>query len=248
MIRALLVDDEAPARARMRRLLEATGRVEILAEASDGLQALEKIETLKPEVVFLDIEMPELDGLEVARTVGAHGPSIVFVTAYDEFALKAFETHAVDYLVKPVAEARLQATLQKLERHHERASAQEFSRLMAEMASKRSSTRLAVKSGNRYIVVDLLRVSAIVAKDHYAAIQVDGRELLSDDPLDILEKKLDAEKFMRIHRSAIVNVDFIQELEREGDRKFTAILSDASKTRVAVARERLDDVKKKLGI
>lgn len=248
-LRALLVDDEAPARARLKRMLEK--ELEISGEASNGLEALERIEALKPDVVFLDIEMPELGGLDVARTLaGREGaPVVVFVTAYDEFALQAFEAHAADYLVKPVAEARLKATLDRL---RARASEPEggVRELLARL-SGRAPERLAVKSGKRYVVVDLERVSAIVAKDHYSVIQLENRELLGDESLDEFEKKLDPARFLRVHRGAIVNLSFIKELEREGDRKFTVILStpaDPARGRIPVARERLEELKKRLGL
>ena len=245
MMRALLVDDEAPARARMRRMLEGLSGsgVIVAGEATNGLEALERIDTLKPELVFLDIEMPELDGFGVARSLGPQGPSLIFVTAYDEFALKAFETHAIDYLVKPVAEPRLRAALDK-------ARVRRTAGLpgLIEEVARKAPQRMAVRCGNRFVVLDLARVSAIVAKDHYSAIQIDGREYLADEPLDMHAKKLDAARFVRVHRSAIVNLDFVQELEREGDRKFTMVLSDGARTRVPIARERLDEVKQRLGL
>jgi two-component system LytT family response regulator len=113
-LRAILVDDEKPARARLARMLAQFPEIEIVGEAQDGVAALELIDNVKPEVIFLDIEMPELDGLGVARSLGQDGPAIVFVTAYDEYALKAFDMNTVDYLVKPVAEGRLEVTIQKL--------------------------------------------------------------------------------------------------------------------------------------
>lgn len=246
MIQALIVDDEAPARNRLRRLLETESEINIIGEASHGVEALRQIETLKPQVVFLDIEMPELDGLGVARSLDQNGPAIIFVTAYDEFALKAFDANAIDYLVKPVASARLKSALQKLRSRN--ASVDDLSRILTDLERNKPNSKLAVKSGTRYVVIDLSRVSAILAKDHYSAIQVDGRELLTDDSLEVYEKKLDPNKFVRVHRSAIVNLDFIHELERDGDRKFTAVLSDHSKNRVAISRERLDEVKKRLGL
>ncbi|MGZ3688830.1 MAG: LytR/AlgR family response regulator transcription factor, partial [Bdellovibrionota bacterium] len=210
-IRALLVDDEKPARARLARLLQIYPEIQIAGEATNGMEALERIDELKPDLIFLDIEMPELDGFGVARAVGATGPAIVFVTAFDEFALKAFETHAIDYLVKPVAIERLAAAIAK---YRARVATPDLSALLAAVSLEKPSARLAIRSGSRFVVVDTARACAIVAKDHYAAILVDGRELLSDDPLDVLEKKLDPAKFLRVHRSAIVNIDFIQELER----------------------------------
>lgn len=267
MIHALVVDDESPARARMCRLLESTTGVTILGQAVHGLEALEKVTELKPDVIFLDIEMPELDGIAVAQALGADGPMIVFVTAYDEFALKAFETHAIDYLLKPVAANRLGSCIEKLKlrlnnRQQElsqtssknvpqvpsRGLSQDLSKVFVELNKTRATTRLAIRSGNKFSIVDLSRASAIIAKDHYSAIQIDGKELFADDPLEVFEKKLDPSKFLRVHRSAIINMDFIETLEREGDRKFVAVLTDSLKTRVPISRERFDEVKKWFGI
>ena len=247
-LRVLLVDDEKPARTRLGRLLSAFSEIEVIAEAQDGVAALEQIAKHAPDIVFLDIEMPELDGLGVARSLGLDGPQVVFVTAYDEYALKAFETCAVDYLVKPVAESRLQTTIQKILKHR----AQKKDSVPLEDVLKKFNVdregRFAVRAGAKFVICDPKRISAIIARDHYAGIQMDGRELLADDPLDIFEKRLNSDRFVRVHRNAIINLDFLQELEREGDRKYGAILSDAQKNRVQISRERLDAVKAKLGL
>jgi DNA-binding LytR/AlgR family response regulator len=247
-VKALIVDDEVPARTRLKRLLEKYDDLVIIGEAADGLSALEEIERLKPDIVFLDIEMPELDGLEVAETLKEDGPRVVFVTAYNEHALKAFELSAADYLVKPIAEARLDATIRKLQKEHSKNPKHSYSELIEALTEKQTSRRLAVRCGAKFIVFDPDNISAIVARDHYAAIVADGRELLADDSLDILEKRLNAKQFIRIHRSAIINIHFLKELEREGDRKYIAVLNDSSKTRVPVSRERLPELKAQLGI
>lgn len=245
MIRVLLVDDEAPARERLKRLLGAFPDLETVGEAENGLLALESIEALRPDVIFLDIDMPELGGLEVARTLGPLGPAIVFVTAYDEHALKAFEASAVDYLVKPVIEARLKATVEKVRRTKiERG----FSQLLAKLGPRTGPSRLAVRIGQRYSVFSSEKISAILSRDHYSALIVEGRELLADDSLNVLETRLNPEAFLRIHRSAIINLEFLSELEYEGDRKYVAVLSDLKKTKVSVSREKLGDLKLRLGL
>jgi DNA-binding LytR/AlgR family response regulator len=244
-IRALLVDDEKPARARLKRMLDVFPEIEIVGEASDGLLALEQISALTPDVVFLDIEMPELDGLGVARSLGLNGPTIVFVTAYDEHALKAFESNALDYLVKPVVDARLQTAVQKLLKRH----ANRFPGTVAKLTRQLSRSgheeeqKFAVKVGAKFVVCDPKKISAIVARDHYAAILTEGRELLSDDSLDHFESRLSDNAFMRVHRSAIINLSFVQELEREGDRKYVAILSEPKRMRIPISREKLDEMK-----
>ncbi|MFZ5892801.1 MAG: LytR/AlgR family response regulator transcription factor [Myxococcota bacterium] len=245
MIRALLVDDEAPARERLQRLLKAHTDVECVGEAADGLQALSMIEELRPDVVFLDIQMPEMDGLCVAAAIPDAGPSVIFATAFDEHAIRAFEVAAVDYLLKPIKKERLAAALDRI-REKPVPAANVARALLAKL--QQPTRKMAVRCGAKYVVFDAERVAAILAQDHYATIVVDGRELLSDDSLDKLMERLDATRFLRVHRGAIINLDFLQELQHEGDRKYVALLSDPAGTRVPISRERLDDVKRKLGI
>ncbi len=248
MIKALIVDDEAPARSRLARMLAVFSDLKVVGEASNGLEALQVAQTLQPDLVFLDIEMPELNGLEVAEAWGGEGPAVVFVTAYSEHALKAFELSAVDYLVKPVVPERLGETIERIRKRKNpktQTDRREFFKKMEEGNAKR---RMAIKCGAKYRVFNPTQVSAIVAKDHYALLLVEGQELLADDRLDALAQRLDPEKFLRIHRSAIINLDYLKELDHEGDRKYMAVLSDTAKTRLPVSRERLDDLKKALGL
>lgn len=248
MIRVLVVDDEAPARLRLIRLLSEVKDLEIAGEAGDGLEALQKAQELKPDLVFLDIEMPELNGLETAETWGGEGPSVIFVTAYSEHALRAFELSAVDYLVKPVAPERLAEAVERVRKRRAASTTLDLHQLVAKLEEGRAKRRMAVKCGAKYRVFNPSQVSAIVAKDHYAVLMVEGQELLVDDKLETLAQRLDPVKFLRIHRSAIINLDYLKELEHEGDRKYAAILSDPAKTRLPVSRERLEDLKKILGL
>ncbi len=248
MIKALIVDDESPARSRLARLLSAFPDLEVTGEAANGLEALQSAQTLHPDLVFLDIEMPELNGLEVAEAWGGKGPAVVFVTAYSEHALRAFELSALDYLVKPVSPERLAETMDRLKRRKESGSRAPLQKLIERMEEGRARRRMAVKCGSKYRVFEPSQVSAIVAREHYAALLVDGQELLSDDSLDQLAQRLDPNRFLRIHRSAIINLDYLRELEHEGDRKYTAVLSDPAKTRLPVSRERLEDLRKTLGL
>ena len=248
MIKALIVDDEAPARSRLVRMLSAFPDLKVVGEASNGLEALQASQTLQPDLVFLDIEMPELNGLEVAEAWRGEGPTVVFVTAYSEHALKAFELSALDYLVKPVAPERLAETMERVRRRREPPSAGHLQKLIERIEEGRTRRRMAVKCGAKYRVFEPSQVSAIVAREHYAALLVDGQELLADDSLDQLAQRLDTARFLRIHRSAIINLDYLKELEHEGDRKYTAVLSDPAKTRLPVSRERLEDLRKVLGL
>lgn len=248
MIKALIVDDEAPARSRMARLLSGSPDLTVVGEASNGLEALQASQTLQPDVIFLDIEMPELNGLEVAEALRGEGPTVVFVTAYSEHALKAFELSALDYLVKPVTPERLAETLERIRRRKEPQPSSRLQKLIESLEEGRARRRMAVKCGAKYRVFEPSQVSAVIAREHYAAILVEGQELLADDSLDQLAQRLDPARFLRIHRSAIINLDYLRELEHEGDRKYTAVLSDPAKTRLPVSRERLEDLRKVLGL
>lgn len=248
MIRALIVDDEAPARRRLAKLLGNYPNIEIVGEAVDGLTALAEIERLKPDVVFLDIDMPELDGFGVARALTSEVPILVFVTAYDEYALRAFETTAIDYLLKPVEKSRLESTLRKIEQSRKIADPGQLAKLLATMNSARPAQRMAIRSGAKFVVINPERISAILAEDHYATVHVEGRELLVDESLDVLLSRLDASRFLRVHRGAIINLDFLSELSHEGDRKYAALLSDSKKTSVPISRDRLPALQARLGM
>lgn len=265
-MRALIADDERPARERLRRLLEETGRVEVIGEAADGSAALDAIRELKPDVAFLDIEMPELSGLEAAAVLGLRGPPVVFVTAHDDFALRAFETHALDYLLKPVSRERLAMTLEKLKTRlsavpdHQVAGSEprfptvdqvsgsqgDLNHVLRSFAAAGRLKRLAFRSGTNTLIFDPARISAIIARSRQAEV-VSGDELrLVDESLDSLEARLDPHSFLRIHRSSIINLNYLRELRRDGDRKFIALLEDHFGTELPVSRENLEKLRKKL--
>ncbi|HTA75707.1 MAG TPA: LytTR family DNA-binding domain-containing protein [bacterium] len=248
MIKVLIVDDEAPARSRLVRMLSSFSDLEVVGEAANGVEALQLVQSLKPDLLLLDIEMPELSGLEVAEALGGQGPTIVFVTAYSEHALRAFELSAMDYLVKPVSPERLSESVERIKKRKSAASFNQFQELMTHLEEGRAKRRMAVKCGSKYKVFDPAQISAVIAKDHYAVLIVGGQELTADDSLDALAKRLDTRKFLRIHRSAMINLDYLKELEHEGDRKYLAVLDDPSKTRLPVSRERLDELKKMLDL
>lgn len=248
MIRVLLVDDEPPALDRLRRLLSAHADVECVGEARNGLEALSAIDALRPDLVFLDIQMPELDGLGVAEAIPRDGPAVVFATAFDDHAVKAFDLAAVDYLLKPIARERLAEALSRARGGRVPAAELARSVLAGVPAADRKSRKMTIRDGSSYVVFDDARIAAVVARDRYATVYVDGRELLSEQSLDRWTERLDGSRFVRVHRSAIVNFDFLRELRHEGDRKYVAILDGVTDVRVPISREKLDEVKSKLGI
>jgi two-component system, LytTR family, response regulator len=244
MIRTLVVDDEAPARDRLRRLLAAHTDVTWIGEAAHGLAALEQIHALAPDLVLLDIQMPELDGLQVAAALPSNGPKFVFVTAHDTHAIRAFELAAVDYLLKPVAKERLAVALERV-RSAQTPSADLAHAVLAKMDT--ATSRMAIRSGAKFIVFDTQKIAAIVAQDHYATLFVGNREVLCEESLNRLMARLDSDQFLRVHRSAILNVATVEELVQEGDRKYIARLAGLPALRIPISRERIDEVKRRIG-
>jgi len=219
-IRTLIVDDESLARDRLRQLLAKETDIELVGECADGREAVAAIQKSSPDLVFLDIQMPELDGFSVLAELDEHAlPVIVFVTAYDKFALRAFEVHAVDYLLKPFDRERFQKALQRaveLVKHREdSALAQKQAALLAELKpAVKSPERLAVKSGGLILWVNLAEVDWIGSADNYAELHVGSKSHLLRETMSALEARLAPEVFVRISRSAIVNVRRIKELKR----------------------------------
>ena len=206
MIRALIADDEALSRRLVHQLLERHPDVVIVAECADGEEAREALVSHEPDVVFLDIRMPVESGLDVARSREARtGPFIVFVTAYDQFAVPAFETDAVDYLTKPLTEERFDATLDRV-RERVRLRRQD---------QQRYAPHLVTRIGTRDVIIPLETIDYIEADDVYAAVIARGRRHLVRTPLDVLERTLDPAVFARIHRSYIVRLDRVIEVRRE---------------------------------
>jgi two-component system LytT family response regulator len=233
VIRVLIVDDEAPARALLREMLSAEPDVEILGEAATGLEAVKAAAELKPEVVFLDIEMPKLDGFEVLELLD---PSIavVFVTAYDSHALRAFEVHAVDYVLKPYRSARLR---EALSRSRARVGQRPDATVLANAARLpgHHAQRVVVKDGSHIQVIPVERLDYAQAQDDYVALRTEGKTFLKTQTLGGLEASLDPSLFIRVHRSFLVRFDRIRALEPYGKNDHVAILADG--TRVPVSRE-----------
>ena len=266
MIRALIVDDEPLARRGIRQLLATCDDITVVGECRNGRDALSAFDSLAPDLVFLDIQMPELDGFEVVRTRGpSRMPYVVFVTAYDEFAVKAFETHALDYLVKPVNEARFAAALDRVRERMRFAEALELSRRIGDLLATQARRGAAVDSGGDLaalgaqltsaiaparrlivptatgdLVLDVDEIDWIQAEDYYAAVHARGRRHLIRESLASLEQRLDANQFVRVHRSAIVRLDRVREMRSVAGNESVLVLRDG--TRVPVSRRRREQV------
>lgn len=219
-IRTLIVDDESLARDRLRQLLAKETEVELVGECSDGREAVAMIQSAKPDLVFLDVQMPELDGFRVlAELEGKPMPVIVFVTAFDKFALRAFEVHAVDYLLKPFDRERFQKALgralEQVKHREGRVLIEKQTALLAELKpTAKAPERLAVKSGGSILWVNLADVDWIGSADNYAELHVGTKSHLLRETLSALEARLDPEQFVRISRSIIVHAKRIKELKR----------------------------------
>ena len=215
MLRALIVDDEAVARRRIKRLLQREPDFRVVAEAADGRTAVQAIRDHSPDVVFLDVQMPELDGFGVVAEAGARVPSIVFVTAYDEHALRAFEVHALDYLLKPFTPERFADTVARVRAQRHRTDPALPARLAALVESlspkPRYLSHIPARAGDRIRVLDVQEIDCIVAAGNYVRVMAGGREHLLRETMEGLLAELDPQQFVRIHRSAIVRIDRIRE-------------------------------------
>src|SRR5919199_1664303 len=234
-IRALIVDDEPLARTHLRNLLAADPEVVVSGECGNGADAVEVIGRDAPDIVFLDIQMPELDGFEVIQRVGPERmPVVVFVTAYDEYALKAFEAHALDYLMKPVNRARFRDAVERVKGVIRGARASElrvpFERLLETVgAERRYLDRLAIRSDGRIIFLKTDQIDWIEADDDHVRLHVGPKRYAPRDALTRLEQRLPPNTFLRIHRSIIVNVERIREMQPWFQGDYVLILHDGTK-------------------
>ncbi len=233
-MKALIVDDEELARAVVREHLAAHSDVVVVAECANGFEAVKAAAQCKPDLVFLDIQMPKLDGFEVLELLEAdgHRPAVVFVTAYDQHALRAFEAHAVDYLLKPFSRERFDAALAKARVLKD---ARPPAAQLGETARQgRPLERLVVKDGAKVTVVPLARLDWVQAQDDYVLLRTEGRNLLKQQTLASLESQLDPDRFIRIHRSFILNLDRLTRVEQDAKEHREAVLRDG--TRLPVSR------------
>jgi two-component system, LytTR family, response regulator len=240
MLRLLIVDDEPVARRRLRRLVREIGEIDIAGEAGDGDSAVSAIRALKPDIVLLDVQMPEMDGFQVLTAIGRETlPAVIFVTAFDQYALRAFEVHALDFLLKPVSAEKLAGALERARtRIAERRGASVDPRVLAlldDLASRRRFlSRLPVKLRGKLVVIDLADVDWIEAADNYVTLHVGVQTFPARETMGRLERELDPERFVRIHRSAIVQVDRIKELLPDFHGDFVVVLRNGA--RVTLSR------------
>lgn len=233
--RVMIVDDEPLARLRIRNLLADAADITVVAECANGEQAISQMEASPPDLLFLDVQMPELDGFDVLQAVGVgRVPAVVFVTAFERFALRAFEAHALDYLLKPFDDERFAVALQRaLARIRERQGGDLDVRLRALLAEVRGDggylRRLVVPSGHRNVFVRTDDIDWIEAERNYIRLHLRGKTHLLRENLGRMETVLDPAKFCRIHRSTIVNIDRIQSVEALFRGEYQVLLHDGTR-------------------
>jgi two-component system LytT family response regulator len=236
--RAIIVDDEPPARQTLRLLLEREKDFALVAECGHGRDAVAAVTAAQPDVMFIDVRMPGMDGFAVLRELGADAvPAVVFVTAYGRYAAQAFEQHAIEYLLKPFTDERFADVVEHVRRRlRERALAslgEQLPNLLAKTASRANRRQLVIKDGSRTHVIAEADVVWIEAEDYYAGIHANGRRILARESLRTLETRLDPAVFARVHRSAIVNTRWIKAIEPlvSGDQRL--VLTDGTMLRVS---------------
>jgi two-component system LytT family response regulator len=234
-LRVAIVDDEELARQLLREYLSEYGDVEIVAECANGFEAVKAVAEVKPDMLLLDIQMPRLDGFEVLELVGRE-VGVVFVTAYDKYALRAFEVHAVDYLLKPFSSERLREALTRARRRIETKQGLPPSTdlIVAARAPGAHLERVAIRDGFNVYVIPVSKIDYIEAQDDYVCFRCEGKGLLKQQTLADVESALDPSQFVRIHRSFILNIERLAKLELYAKDSHAAILRDG--TRLPVSR------------
>jgi two-component system LytT family response regulator len=235
VIRVLIVDDEPIARRGVRQQLRGEADVEIVGECGDGAAAIDAITGLAPDLVFLDIQMPEVGGFDVVEAIGvARMPAVVFVTAYDEHALRAFDVHAVDYVLKPIDRHRFRTAVERARRRLVHAPGQLDRRIAAALGelgrpAHDYAKRLAIKGDGRVILVDVDEVERLEAAGNYVEVHSGARQHLVRETMASLEARLDPSRFVRISRSSIVSTDRVRELQPMFNGDFVVVLHDGTK-------------------
>jgi len=240
-LRTILADDELPARENLKELLKPySEQITVIAEAVDGNDALEKIRALAPDLLFLDIHMPWLDAFQLIERMPSPLPRIIFTTAYDKYAVNAFDVNAVDYLLKPVSQARLKQAIEKIPDSDCQVSLQlsAIKKTITEM-KRTENTRIQVKTGDVISFVNLTDICYFEGEDYLTAVITPSKKYLINTPLYELETTLPAGDFIRIHRSAIININFIREIHKAGNGKLTVIMKEPVNTKFTISRSHI---------
>lgn len=245
-IRTIIIEDEEPARQLLKTFLQSFEEIDLIGECSDGFSGLKNINEMQPDLVFLDIQMPRLTGFELLELLDDM-PEIVFTTAYDEYALKAFELNAVDYLMKPFSKQRLRQAVDKVkERFYlKHDSREKVGKLVEQMQYKtRPLERVVVKSGSKIHIIPVQDIEQIEAQDDYIMLHTTQGRFMKKETMGTMEQNLPEDSFIRIHRSNIVNVSQIQRIEQYGKESYLVFLKNGNQ--VSVSKSRIKDLKREL--
>ena len=244
--KTIIIEDEKLARGRMKRLLANYRDVfEIIDEAENGEEGLEKVEKHKPELIFLDVQMPGLTGFEMLKKL-SHIPTIVFTTAYEEYAIKAFEQNSIDYLLKPIEKERLEVTVQKLKRLKNTGQNNDTTKLLEwieKIKPQKEITSIPVKIGDKILLIKLSDIIYLEAKEKYVFINdTEGKEHLIDFTLSELNAKL-PKQFMQVHRAYIINKEKIKEIKKYGDGKYVMVMNNKTNSQIISGSSYTQEVK-----
>jgi len=234
-IKAILVEDEEPARNLVKNYLSRHQNIQLIAECSDGFNGVKKINELKPDLIFLDIQMPKLDGFEVLELL-EHKPAIIFTTAFDQYAIKAFEASATDYLLKPFSSERFSLAINKaIEQIHKNETDKTDTLIKIKDDEQQLIDRVAVKSGNKITIIDLQQIIYIESDGDYVSIHTSDGRFLKEKTMKYFEQHLDAKQFVRIHRTFIVNVNQINKIEHYDKENYAVVLKNQKSLRASQA-------------
>lgn len=251
LYKTIVIDDEPAARRLMKSLLaEYPAIIHVVDEAGTGEEAIRKIEQQKPDLIFLDIQMPDLTGFEVIEKL-SHKPNIIFTTAYEQFAMKAFETFSIDYLLKPIKEERLHVAIEKLQQFGQLAASVDImglQEMIRQLQTPQKATALAIKTGDRIILLRYENIVYMEAQDKYVFVFTgDGQKYLTDQTLSALEEKLPSH-FYRIQKSYIINKDKIKEMHKHFSGRYLFIMDDKASTNLTSGRTYNDAIKTEFGL
>ncbi|HYL62990.1 MAG TPA: LytTR family DNA-binding domain-containing protein [Candidatus Methylomirabilis sp.] len=231
-INALIVDDEELARLVLRELIQAHPEMHLVAESSNGFEAVKAVAERKPDLIFLDVQMPKLSGFDVLELIGTDIP-VIFVTAYDQYAMRAFEVHAVDYLLKPVGKERFEAAVERAKTRINSKLPAPADLAAAARPPKQFLERIVVRDGTRVTLIPAAKLDYAEAQDDYVALASEGKKHLKQQTIASLEACLDPERFVRVHRSYLVNFERVVRIEPYGKDSRLAILSDGARLPVS---------------
>jgi DNA-binding LytR/AlgR family response regulator len=244
---ALIVEDEPPARERLQALLEELPQVRLVGAAPDGPSAVKMLEELRPKLAFLDIHLPGFDGFEVLSR-SRHRPLVVFVTAYDQYAIRAFEENAVDYLLKPFSPERVREAVERVEQRNRSLSPEVLDSLVSALSRDRFLRRFSVRQGEEILIVPESQAVFFKATEKRVFLCTDQREFAADFTLKELEERLDPERFLRIHKSFIVAVDRVRKVSRWFREHYVVVMDDRAGTRLTVGRGHLQAFRRRFNL